>query len=123
MQLGLWSLASLLLMGQQKVPGLGFQNILQGAEFKRDTESESVSRSVVPDSLGSHALYPTSLLCPWISQARVLGWVAIAFSVDLPNPGIEPGLLHCRQILYHLSHQKRPCGPQSQGLRGQHSVC
>ena len=42
---------------------------------------------------------------------------------DLPNPGIEPGLLHCRQILYHLSHQKRPCGPQSQGLRGQHSVC
>ena len=24
---------------------------------------------------------------------------------DLPDPGIEPGLLHCRQILYHLSHQ------------------
>ena len=24
---------------------------------------------------------------------------------DLPNPGIKPGLLHCRQILYHLSHQ------------------
>ena len=26
---------------------------------------------------------------------------------DLPNPGIEPGLLHCRQMLYHLSHQSR----------------
>ena len=25
---------------------------------------------------------------------------------DLPNPGIEPGLPHCRQILYHLSHSR-----------------
>ena len=24
---------------------------------------------------------------------------------DLPDPGIDPGLLHCRQILYHSSHQ------------------
>ena len=24
---------------------------------------------------------------------------------DLPDPGLNPGLLHCRQILYHLSHQ------------------
>ena len=23
---------------------------------------------------------------------------------DLPDPGIEPGLQPCRQILYHLSH-------------------
>ena len=26
---------------------------------------------------------------------------------DLPNQGLNPGLLHCRQILYHLSHQGR----------------
>ena len=26
---------------------------------------------------------------------------------DLPNPGKNPHLLHCRQILYHLSHQGR----------------
>ena len=25
-----------------------------------------------------------------ISQARILGWVAISFSGDLPDPGIEP---------------------------------
>ena len=25
---------------------------------------------------------------------------------DLPNPGIEPGLLHCRQTLYPLSHHE-----------------
>ena len=23
---------------------------------------------------------------------------------DLPDPGIKPGLLHCRQILHHVSH-------------------
>ena len=26
-----------------------------------------------------------------ILQARVLEWVAVSFSRDLPNPGIEPG--------------------------------
>ena len=31
---------------------------------------------------------------------------------DLPNPGIEPrSLPHCRQILYHLSHQGSPKDP------------
>ena len=27
---------------------------------------------------------------------------------DLPNQGLNPGLLHCRQILYYLSHQGSP---------------
>ena len=27
---------------------------------------------------------------------------------DLPNLGIDPGLLHCRQILYRLSYQGSP---------------
>ena len=35
-----------------------------------------------------------------ILQARVLEWVAISFS-----RGSNPGLLHCRQILYWLSYQ------------------
>jgi len=37
-----------------------------------------------------------------ILQAK-MEWVAISFSRDLPDPGIEPqapGLLDCRQILY-----------------------
>ena len=42
-----------------------------------------------------------------ILQARILEWVAISFWRSLPNPGIEPGLLHCRQTLYHVSHQGR----------------
>ena len=27
---------------------------------------------------------------------------------DLPHPGFEPGLVHCRPILYQLSHQGSP---------------
>ena len=43
-----------------------------------------------------------------IFQAIVLEWIAISFSRDLPNSGLEPGLPHCRQTLYHLSHQGSP---------------
>ena len=34
-------------------------------------------------------------------------WSGLPFPCpgDLPDPGIEPGLLHCRQMLYPLSHQ------------------
>ena len=36
-----------------------------------------------------------------ILQARILGWVAISFSKSLfPTQGSNPGLPHCRQILY-----------------------
>ena len=41
-----------------------------------------------------------------IFQARILEWVAISFSRGIfPTKGLNPGLLHCRQMLYHLSHQ------------------
>ena len=40
-----------------------------------------------------------------ILQARTLEWVAIPFSRGIfLIQGSNPGLLHCRQILYHLSH-------------------
>ena len=38
-----------------------------------------------------------------ILRARILEWIAILFS-----KGSNPGLLHYRQILYHLSHQESP---------------
>ena len=41
-----------------------------------------------------------------IFQARVLEWVAISFSRgSSPTQGSNLGLPHCRQTLYHLSHQ------------------
>ena len=40
-----------------------------------------------------------------ISRARILEWVAISFSWGSSGQGSNPGILHCRQILYRLSHQ------------------
>ena len=44
-----------------------------------------------------------------IFQVRILEWVTIPFARDLTQ-GSNPGLLHCKQILCHLSHQgSSPC--------------
>ena len=44
-----------------------------------------------------------------ILQARILEPGAIPFSRGFSQPkGFNPGLLHCRQILYRLSHQGSP---------------
>ena len=43
-----------------------------------------------------------------ILQARILEWVAFPSPGDLPTQGLKPGLLHCRQILYQLSHKGSP---------------
>ena len=44
-----------------------------------------------------------------ILQARILEWVAISLSSGIfPTQELNLGLLHCRQILYHLSHQGSP---------------
>ena len=41
-----------------------------------------------------------------ILQARILEWVDIPSSQGIfLTQGSNSGLLHCRQILYHLSHQ------------------
>ena len=56
-----------------------------------------------------------TLVTPWTVAQQVLlsmgfprqeFWSELPFPSpgDLPNPGIEPSLLHCRQILYQLSH-------------------
>ena len=44
-----------------------------------------------------------------ILQARTLEWVAFPFSRGIfPKQGLNPGLPHCGQILYQLSHQGSP---------------
>ena len=44
-----------------------------------------------------------------ILQARILDQVAIPFSRGIfPTQESNPGLLHYRRILYHLSHQGSP---------------
>ena len=44
-----------------------------------------------------------------ILQARILEWAALLFSMGSFQPrGRTPGLPHCRQILYQLSHKGSP---------------
>ena len=66
-----------------------------------------VSRSVVSESLRLHGLQPASLLCPWNSPGKHtgMGYHSLLQRI-FPTQGSNPGLLHCRQILYHLSHRE-----------------
>ena len=42
-------------------------------------------------------------------QARILEWVSISFSRGIfPSQGLNLNLLHCKQMLYCLSHQGSP---------------
>ena len=52
---------------------------------------------------------PPSSLCPWDSPGKNTG-VGCHFLLQgsFPTQGLKPGLLHCRRILYHLSHQGNP---------------
>ena len=62
--------------------------------------------SVVSDSSGPHGLYsPPGFSVHGVCQARILEWIAISSSGDLPNPGVKPfvSCASCRQI-YPLSH-------------------
>ena len=43
-----------------------------------------------------------------IFQTRILKWVAISFSRGSPHQGSNPGLPHCRQTLYCISHLGSP---------------
>ena len=49
------------------------------------------------------------LLCPWNSPGKSTGVGCRALLQGIvPTQGWNPGLPHCRQILYHLRHQGRP---------------
>ena len=43
-----------------------------------------------------------------ILQARVPKWVPSLLQGIFPTQGLNPNLLHCRRILYHLSHPGSP---------------
>ena len=74
---------------------------------------ESESRSVL-----SNSLRPLGLYSPWNSpgQNTRLGSLSLLQEI-FPTQGLNPGLLHCRWILYQLSHKGSPrilkCGSLS----------
>ena len=73
-----------------------------------ERKRESVNHSAMSDSLLSHGLMPSRLLCRGFSRQEYWSGLSFPSPGNLPNPGLNPGLLHCRQILYHLSQQGSP---------------
>ena len=66
--------------------------------------NESESCSVVSDSLQPHGLYS-----PWNSPGQNTGVDSPSLLQGIfPSEGSNPGLLHCRQILYQLRHKRSP---------------
>ena len=63
-----------------------------------------LSRSVVSESATTQTVSHQVPLPMGILQARILEWVAMSFSMDLPNPGIELGspALHVDSLLAEL---------------------
>ena len=79
--------------------------------------SESDSHSVVSNSLQSHGLLPARLLCPWDSPGKNTGVRSHSLLQGIfPSQGSNPGLLHCMQILYPMSHQGNPISEHLQML-------
>ena len=66
--------------------------------------SESESCSVVSNSLWPHGLYS-----PWNSPGQNTGVGSLSLLQGIfPTQESNPGLLHCRWILYQLSHKGSP---------------
>ena len=77
-----------------------------------------LSCSVVSDSLRPPGLYPSRLLCSWNSPGKNTGVVCHALLQGIfPTQGLNPGLPHCREILYRLSHQGSPRIPEWMAYR------
>ena len=68
--------------------------------------SEWVSES---HSVMLYSLWPHGLYSPWNSPGQNAGVGSCSLLQGIfPTQGSNPGLQHCRQILYHLSHQGSP---------------
>ena len=69
----------------------------------------ALSRPFVSDRLWPHKLQPARFLSPWASPGKNTGVGCHALLQGIfPTQGSNPCFPHCRQILYHLSHQYPP---------------
>ena len=98
-----WSLPTPLLLIQRSRRGR------QQSAIKMPNSSSRVNRSAVSDSLSPHGMQTARLLCPWDFPGKHTG-VGCHFLLQgaFPTQGSNRGLLHCRRILYHLSHREAP---------------
>ena len=78
--------------------------ILEIHFYNESSRLKTESRSAVSDSLRPHGLYS-----PWNSPGQNTGVGGFSLLQGIfPTQGSNPGLPHCRQILYQLIHQGSP---------------
>ena len=66
-----------------------------------------ISPSVISDSLRPHGLLPARHFCLWSSSGKNTGVSGHSFLQGIfPIQGSNSGLMHCRLMLYSLSHQE-----------------
>ena len=75
--------------------------VCHGGSQSPSHATESESHSVMSDSLRPHGLYNSP------GQNMGVGSLSLLQGI-FPTQGWNPGLLHCRQILYLLSHKGSP---------------
>ena len=81
--------------------------LLQNIKYSspRYTVNWSESHSVMSNSLWPHGLHS-----PWNSPGQNTGVGSLSLLHGIfPTQGSKPGLLHCRWILYQLSHKGSLC--------------
>ena len=89
--------------------------------YQRALFKDRIRSSVTSDSLRTHGLKPTRLICPWPYPGRNTGGGCHPLLQGIfSTQGVNLGLLHCRRILYHLSHQGSP--RESPSVQFSHSV-
>ena len=102
--------------GDNNTCSLFWSRLLKAEIINTVEESEHESRSIISNSLW--------LYSPWNS----LGLITRVGSLSLlkgvfPTQGSNPGLPHCRRILYRLSHQGSPVDSRhSQRLQPAHCI-
>ena len=80
-----------------------FTNICLSSSVK------SLSRSFMYYSQLSNSLWPHGLYNPWNSPGQNTGVGGLSLLQGIfPTQGSNPGVPHCRLILYHLSHKGSP---------------
>ena len=100
-------------VSEWRLPGVFFTLLGDSLLFVKELRifgggkwSESESCSAMSDSLRPHGLY-----CPWNSPGQNTGAGSLSLlQGTFPTQGLNPGLPHCRRILYQLSYQGSPVG-------------
>ena len=84
----------------QPTPSLEGRSLAQPWRIRKGSESHSVV---------SNSLWPYGLCSPWNSAGQNTRGGSLSLLQGIfPTQGLNPGLLHCRQILNQLSHKGSP---------------